>query len=78
MKDKYKLKTNAKYRDVYIGNEKSKDDLKADQNLRTIVREIGRHRDYYVVNGQIKRRTRDGSQDRDRAGYDRRRPYSRR
>ena len=78
MKDKYKLKTNAKYRDVYIENEKSKDDLKADQNLRTIVREMGRHRDYYVVNGQIKRRTRDGSQDRDRAGDDRRRPYSRR
>ena len=79
MKDKYKLKTNAKYRDVYIENEKSKDDLKADQNLRTIVREMGRHRNYYVVNGQIKRRTqRDGSQDRDRSGDDRRRPYSRR
>ena len=33
MKDKYKLKTNAKYRDVYIENEKPKDDLKADQKF---------------------------------------------
>ncbi|KAK3099650.1 hypothetical protein FSP39_007525 [Pinctada imbricata] len=73
MEDKHKLKSSSRYNDVFIEHEKTKHDLKTDQNLRTIVKEMGRERDFFVSNGQIKRRVnRDRSQDRAR-DHDRRR-----
>ena len=57
MKEKRKLKSCDKYRKVYIEEEMSKEQLSADQNMRTILKETGIDRDYYVQNGNIRKRS---------------------
>ncbi|KAK3101643.1 hypothetical protein FSP39_005134 [Pinctada imbricata] len=56
IKEKSKLKSTEKYKRVYIEEEMSKEQLSADQNMRTILKETGIDRHYYVHNGNIRKR----------------------
>ena len=65
MKEKRKLRGSDRYSKVYIEDTMSNDEIKADQNLKTIIRELGL--DYYVKKGRMVKRTGHGG-GRDRRG----------
>ncbi|KAK3109159.1 hypothetical protein FSP39_024218 [Pinctada imbricata] len=76
LKEKQKLKQSKEYRNVYIEEELTREQLNADSNMRTILKEIGKDKTYCVKNGQIKRRLNNG-QSRGTGSYDSRESHER-
>ncbi|KAK3089925.1 hypothetical protein FSP39_007671 [Pinctada imbricata] len=68
LKEKQKLRLTNRYRKVYIEEAMTQDEVKADRNLRTIIREMGAEKDYYVKNGRMIKRTTRRESDNDAHG----------
>ena len=53
MKSKNMLKNIEQYKKVYIDNDYAPEVRNADTNLRTILKEIGKHKQYRVSGGKV-------------------------